>query len=385
VTRFIGWVVVLSGCSSAGGDRAPDARTIDGPPAIVVDAPAITPPLQVHSLGVQGFALQVGDEVVLTAPMFTRQSTLGVTLGIPLAADTAAIADGLAGIPLAQVRAVVSGHAHYDHLLDVPQILAAAPSAHVFTNRSGQHMLAALAPDRPGCTNAQPTPVIARDRVIAMDAALASRVDYTNCPALRPPGAPVQGTWVTAPGGRVRVMAVCSAHPDQIGPIHFGEGAIDADQCELPQGASGWLEGMTLAFLIDFLDAGGEPVYRVFYQDAPADGSIGEVPAAVLGDIPVDLALLCVGSYAAVENQPTGILANLGPRFAVSGHWEDFFVPRDQPPQPLPLLDLGTYVTRAETALAAPADAPLTVDGVEMPRRHVVAQPGMKLTIRSRR
>ena len=218
-----------------------------------------------------------------------------------------------------------------------------------------------------------------------MDAEISSHVDYTNCPAQRPAGAPMQGSWVTAPGGRVRVMAVCSEHPDQIGPIHFGEGSIDQEQCELPAGANGWLEGATVAFLIDFLDASGETAYRVFYQDAPANGSIGEVPAAVLGGISVDLALLCVGNYDAVENQPTAILANLTPRFAVSGHWEDFFRPRSEPPQPLPLLDVETFVSRAETALATPTDGPLTIDGVAAPGRHVLAQPGMKVSIPPRR
>ena len=36
------------------------------------------------SLGVQGFVLKHGDDVVMTAPMFTRQSMLGVTIGTPI-------------------------------------------------------------------------------------------------------------------------------------------------------------------------------------------------------------------------------------------------------------------------------------------------------------
>jgi len=99
-----------------------------------------------------------------------------------------------------------------------------------------------------------------RARVIAMDEPTASFVDYTNCPALRPGGAPLEGTWAMAPGGRVRVKAFCSMHPDQVGPIHFGAGSVDQDLCELPRAAADWLEGLTLAFVFDFLDdAGANP------------------------------------------------------------------------------------------------------------------------------
>jgi len=89
--------------------------------------------------------------------------------GVPRVWEKAksAIDAGLAGVPLDQLRAVVSGHAHYDHFLDVPHILELAPGARTYTNMSGRNILAALAPDRPdGCMNA-PSPVIERQRVIA--------------------------------------------------------------------------------------------------------------------------------------------------------------------------------------------------------------------------
>ncbi len=244
-------------------------------------------------------------------------------------------------------------------------------------------MLAALAPDRPaGCTNTPAAP-LARSRVIALDDEFASKVDYTNCLGKKPAGAPIEGSWVNVPGSNVRVMALCSMHPDQIGPFHFGEGSVDTEQCELPAAASGWLEGLTLAFLIDFLDADGKPVHRVFYQDAPTDAPIGQVPAAILAERTVDLALLCVGSNDAVENEPTAIIENLHPRFVLSGHWEDFFAdasPGDTPP-PIPFLDLDTYVQRAEAALPGSPDTEFMVDGTPSASRHVLAMPGMRATV----
>jgi len=76
------------------------------------------------------------------------------------------------------------------------------------------------------------------------------------------------------------------------------------------------------------------------------------------------------------------VLANLSPRFAVSGHWESFFTPRTQL-VPLPLLDLERYVQRAETALSAPPDAPMYVDGAADPGRHVLVHPGMDMYVPS--
>jgi hypothetical protein len=348
--------LALAACSSpppqvAAPDAAPDAAR---------DA-AIAPPLplEVDALGVQGFVLRHGNDVVMTAPLFTRQSALEVALNFPLPADVAAIDSGLAAAPLDKLVAVISGHAHYDHLLDVPRVLELAPHATLYTNATGRHILAALSPP---CTS----PGLARDRVVAMDDALDSHVDYTNCPDQRPPGAPLVGTWDVAPGGRVRVMAFCSMHPAQIGPYHFGLGSIDTDQCPLPAPASGWLEGQTLAFLIDFLDDAGAPALRVFYQDAPTNMPIGDIPAAALADKPVDLALLCAGSADAVTDHPGEILANLQPRYAYSGHWEDFFQPTTAPIVAQPLLDVPGYVARAEAAL---------------PGRHVLVTPGMHLVV----
>src|SRR5438105_895226 len=80
-----------------------------------------------------------------------------------------------------------------------------APTARTYTNMTGRNVLAALAPDRPaGCSNTPAKP-LARDRVIALDDALASHVDYTNCPTQRPPGAPMTGSWLAIPGSHLRI------------------------------------------------------------------------------------------------------------------------------------------------------------------------------------
>jgi hypothetical protein len=357
--------VVTEDAPAQSADAAPDARV---PVA----------PLTIHGLGVQGFVLHWGHDAVMTAPLYTRQSAVDVTLNMPLASDTAAIDQNLAleNVPLDEVRAIVSGHAHYDHFIDVPHILDLAPNAVAATNMTGRHILAALAPDSCGTPPANPLP---RDRVIAMDDPLASHVDYTNCPDQKPDGAPLEGDWLQV-NAHVRLKAFCSMHPAQVGPYHFGAGAIDTDQCALPAPASGWLEGQTLAFVIDFLDDSGMPAYRVFYQDAPTNAPIGHVPDSVLAEKQVDVALLCVGSSDAVADQPGSILANLQPRFALSGHWEDFFQPIGST-APIPLLDVNGYVDRANMAMPGAPEPGFLVDGALAPSRHILVQPGSRFVV----
>jgi len=370
-------LVLCVGCSSS-EPVAPDAANVapDAPPAVID-----TTPLEIHALGVQGFVLRHGSDVVMTAPLFTRQSAVEVTLDLPLDADTHAIDAGLAGESLADIRAVISGHAHYDHFIDVPHILTKAPNAIAYTNLTGRHMLSAPAPDPPRRARPAPGPTLPRSRVSAVDDELASYVDYTNCPELKPAGAPLAGRWIDIPGTHARLYAVCSMHPAQVGPYHFGEGSVDEDQCDLPRAASGWKEGLTVGFVVDFLDAANKPAFRVFYQDAPTDAPIGFVPESILAEKAVDVALLCVGSSDNVDDYPANILGNVQPRYALQGHWEDFFQDVGSMPQPIPFLDVGAYMARADAALPGTPDQPLVIDGEPQNIRSVLVQPGTRFVV----
>jgi hypothetical protein len=279
---------------------------------------------------------------------------------------------------LSSVRAVLSGHAHYDHLLDVPSILARAPAATLYTNASGKHMLAALAPDRgASCSNTPAPPItLARTRVIAADDPAASMVDYRSCPSKKPAGAPLQGTWMRVPGAHIRLLAVCSEHPDQFGPVHFGGGSVEQDQCALPAKAGDWLEGTTVSYLIDFLDPSDEkPLVRVYYQDAPSSPPVGIPAPEILNEKRVDLAILTVGTYSRVENAPTSAIEALKPRYALGGHWEDFFRPASEPAQPIPFTDVDTWGTRASTALPSAGERPMFRNGTPATERGLVPKP----------
>ncbi len=336
--------------------------------------------LRVEFLGVGGFLLRSGADAVMTAPLYTRPNMLTVETGLPVHSDPAAVDANLPASKLANLRAVLSGHAHYDHLLDVPTVLERAPTATLYSNSSARNVLDAFAPDRSMSCGGTPasSSTINRARVVAMDDPAASVVDYTNCPDLRPAGAPLTGTWVNVPGANMRVYAVCSTHPDQVGPIHFAPGSVEGEQCTAPTRMDAWKEGTTLAFLVDFLDAKTKkPTFRVYYQDAPTNAPIGHIPDAVLSGKRVDLALLCVGSYQNVNNEPTATADAVAPRYALGGHWEDFLQPLGSAPVPIPLLDVPGWLQKARAAMPDGTEPKLLVtNGTAGSARAVLPNPG---------
>lgn len=336
--------------------------------------------LDVKWLGAAGFLLTVGEDSVMSAPLYTRPNVFAVQLGTPVRSDAELVKKKLDDKTLSTVRAIVTGHAHYDHLLDVPAIMARAPNATLYANRSARNLLAAYAPDRAAkCTTPAPTSPIARSRVVALDDSLVSSIDWTNCAAKRPAEAPMEGKWVDVPGSNVRVFGMCSEHPDQVGPVHFGAGDVDEEQCDVPTQMAQWKEGLTIAFLIDFLDPVTKaPRFRVYYQDAPTNAPIGHVPPEVLADHRVDVALLCVGSSNNVDDEPYGVLTALKPRYAVGGHWEDFFKSIDDPVSPVALVDVNAWLTKAKNALSpsTSAEPPLSIRGKSSPDRALLPQPG---------
>lgn len=377
--------LVMEAASSASSGMRPSSSS-DAPSASssAAQASSVMPPssssrvtssqLEVKFLGVQGFILRRGDDVVLTAPLWTRASIPSVTLG-SVTPDDAAIDEGLRDVPLDLVRAIITGHGHYDHLMDVPRTMLAAPNARLYGNRTARHILSAYAPDRPSTCGPPRAASIPRNRVIAVDDEAQNTVDYRLCPSQRPPGASTVGTWIDVPGAHVRLLPLCAEHPDQFLFFHFGGGSVDEDVCELPDSAAGWKEGDTVAFLVDFLDDDGVPEFRVYYQDAPTTGPVGHVPAEVLAEKAVDVILPCVGNYDQVSAQPRELVEALLPRFAISGHWEDFFMHHDEP-QAIPFLNLENYVTAAEASMTGEPDVRMTVDGAPFERRHVMAHPG---------
>jgi len=268
-------------------------------------------------LGVGGWILERGPDQILAAPLFSNPSFLDAGLSA-IASDTAAVDRGMRAHDVAEASAILVGHAHYDHLLDVPRVASVhAPRARILGSRTVRNALGRWSG--------------VGERVLEVDS-LAGDVD-------------APGRWIpVAPG--VRVMALRSHHGPHFDRITLFRGTTDRPREHPPELASDWVDGPTYAFLVDFLDAAGGVAFRVYYQDAVAAPPFGLAPRALVGERPVDVAILVPATFDQVEWHPEAVAMNLRPRWVLLGHWEDFFVPPSDAPRPVMLTDLAHFRTR---------------------------------------
>ncbi|HWB79872.1 MAG TPA: hypothetical protein VG755_33135 [Nannocystaceae bacterium] len=331
--------------------------------------------LEVRFLGVGGFALRHGEDLVLTAPLYSNPGVLEVQFG-SIAPDPARIDAFLDPMFVQDAAAILSGHAHYDHLLDVPYVWSKTDHALVLANADAAKLL-----------EAEGMPA---DAIVALDDPELAWVDSRNCPDPDPcTGLPAgnEGAWLELPQSHVRVRALCSSHPAQVfGVIHFGEGCVDGEPTEPPPSAGDWKEGQTLAYLIDFLDPrSGAPIFRVYAQDAPTDAPIGHPVPELLDEKRVDLALLNVGSWENVTDHPGAIISAMQPRYVIGGHWEDFFRPQDEPLMEIPFAaPAADFDAAAIAALGDATEPAVIVDGRAQASRYFRVAPGTDFELAAR-
>ncbi|MBI3799021.1 MAG: MBL fold metallo-hydrolase [Deltaproteobacteria bacterium] len=233
------------------------------------------------------------------------------------------------------MSAILVGHAHYDHLMDIPYIAQErAPHATIYGSLTMKNILAAILPAA---------------RLVALDREAAE-------PAKMP------GKWESIPGTKIRIMAIKSQHAPHVclfqrhGCIKVFTGEVAAPLDRLPKTAWGWKEGQTIAYLIDFLDNTGAVKFRIYYQDAASAPPWGFPPTSELEiQTPVDLAILCVPGFKYVQGYPQGIIQWIKPRFVILTHWEDFSRPRTGDPSNLRVVPDGSdptiFIKQIEEAL----------------------------------
>jgi hypothetical protein len=290
----------------------------------LVSCPSVPRPLaatsatvSVRYLGVSGFLMRRGQDVILTAPMYSNPSLLEVGTDQAIRPDAVQI-DRLLPADASEAKAILVGHSHYDHLLDVPYVaLRKATRANIYGSETTVRLLASVRQALDGDTE--------NTRIRALDGVAG---DYNT-----------EGHWIKLSPG-LRFMALRSEHSPQVTvripfldqpfPLHLWRGREESDLPRLPRSASEWPEGSVFSFVIDFTDPDGTPVFRVYFQDSGTNEPIGYPPKSLLEEKAVDLAILCVGGdFDRLERHPEGIVEWTRPRFVLLSHWEDFFVTQD--------------------------------------------------------
>ena len=268
---------------------------IAGPVAAVTLPEAQARVATFEYLGSGGWMIRRGDDVVLTAPFFTNPGVFRVPFGW-LHSNRRLINQRLDGIKddLDDVKVVLAGHAHYDHIMDLPVVFERLPAT------------ASLLGGASVCNT--------------LDAALHGRTCENVSPAAGTQKAPGKAIEVSS---GIRIRPYVSSHAPQFLHRNIMRGFYDTKQGRVPTYAFRWREGEPLVYLIDFMEA-DRVALRVYYQDSAAEAPYGVPDDATLSDHPIDVAILCVASYQQVKTHPEALLA-LHPKHLLLGHWEDFF------------------------------------------------------------
>jgi hypothetical protein len=293
-------------------------------------------------LGVSGFMIAYRGHVLLTSPMFSNPPASDVrpARSYPfwraptIRADTQLI-ERLLPAAANSASMIIVGHSHYDHVLDLPYIAThRATSAVIYGTPTMRHILMGDPRLRAGGG--------ARVREIsANNLASATRV----------------GTWYYDRDSAFRIMALAADHAPTFRAlgvtVTFAKGSLDKDLDALPRTAEEWRLGETYTYLIDVLrPRSDEPVFRIYFQDAPNTAPKGFPPPRAAIGRAVDLAILCLPTSRNVRPAaPDSLLTVLAPRYVVASHWESFFRPQIYPLMLNPESHMTAFIHSLHTKL----------------------------------
>lgn len=248
-------------------------------------------PVRVRWLGTAGFALSAGGTVVLFDPYVTRAS-LARCLLAPLTPDAHAVATYAP-----KADAIVVGHTHFDHALDVP-LIARRTGAKVFGSRSAVHLCRAS-----GVREAQ-------------------LHDVERAPGQAP---------VEAEVGPFSLRFHPSAHSRFLfGRVPFPGDIADCEH--VPLRTEGYRCGAV--FAVEIRVAG-----RTLFHLGSA-----ELVASSAPRLEADLVMFCVAGWTTTEGLVPKVLRALSPKAVLLSHWDDFLRPMERGAKVLPAMAMPRLV-----------------------------------------
>jgi hypothetical protein len=273
--------------------------------------------VDVIAMGVSGFLFMGWRDtthLMMTPPAFRHPSVARLFFWDFIAGtrpDTARISRRLAAMPAASpgrlrgVRDVLVGHAHYDHLLDVPPLARSMPNARIHGSRTVVNILHG-------------------------DSALRSRLDSVEYRAAY--DSTRLGRWT--PSGPWRYKPFAWQHARNLPGMTWAPGDVLTPLNALPRTAAGWKMGRVHGYTLDLVGDDGTPACRFIIGDAAASARVvarnhevwrRETPARTT------VAVLSAGNYDRVEAYPDTLLALVKPGHVLVGHWEEFFSSPEKP------------------------------------------------------
>jgi L-ascorbate metabolism protein UlaG (beta-lactamase superfamily) len=236
------------------------------------NAPAPRDSIRVTYLGVNGFQFENGNHALLVDPYFTRAGFWSAALNQRIESKPDRVNEGLKHIR-PRVDAILVTHAHFDHLLDVPEIMRRT-DARLLAGQTAVHLVQSLG------------------------------ISPNECGIVKPGRTQRIGPWT------IRVLS--ARHDRLFGKVPFEGKAASSTP---PVKASDWGVGEPLAFVIGaagkrvYIDSGGVP-------GSPPDAAGGHVDLAIFGVALPDS-----------RRRFAEVVRQLQPRYTLPSHQDDFFAP----------------------------------------------------------
>lgn len=305
-----------------GGCALPVSPGVFGTVDPVPDAPE-----KVHMvyLGSGGWIFEYAGEQILAGPLFSNPGLFQTGLW-SIRSDTALVDRYMSRYDVSAASAILVGHAHYDHLMDVPRVASHhAPDARIVGSETVRNTLGTWS-------------------------GLWDRVDLVNDSAATQV---TPGRWLRY-GDRVRVLPLATKHAPHFEGYTLYQGHRDRPLESEPRRADQWVDGDSFSYLVDFLAPDGSVAFRIYYQDAVSAAPAGFAPEARIAEHPVDVAIFVPATFDQVDWHPEAFVENLRPARVLLGHWENFFQPIAEPTASILLTDMGDFEGRLENVHAGP-------------------------------
>lgn len=248
--------------------------------------------LSIQYFGIGSTLVTYNGKSVFTDPCFSTPSLKDVAFG-NIVTDTSLI-DYL-NPSLQDVELTLIGHAHYDHMMDLPYLSTRflPKESKIVGCQSALNLMASVK--------------ISQQFVVANK----MKGNFTEV-----------GIWIYNKDSTVRTMVFEGHHPPQIaGIFKFGMGKVNKPLSAIPTKASKWKEGETYTFLIDFLNEEKQTVEkRIFVQTSSGRFPRGMIPQKILDQKGIDVAIIPADLHRTFQ-----AIHYLKAKHYVVVHWENFF------------------------------------------------------------